>query len=208
MELVQWIARRAGDTALLVRFVPAGAAQLQAAQGWPALRRRGPTLQSPHLLHPLVAAVAADVVADDAPAAQSGPSYPTQSTDPTDPTDPTRADAGLVLRVSWATGADDALAPDDVRFASEFGEFVAVVAALVAAAGLPLVVAHPTHDGVHLDVVLGDVGGIGRARLADALTLCAVAVRTAALARGFDAKVAVVVGPAPAPVDGRIEETL
>jgi hypothetical protein len=219
MEVVQWIARRPGDKGLSVRFVPAGTLRLPATAGWPALRRRGPLLSSPHLPHPLVAAVAADVVDDPAVAGSVARA----------------AGGGLLLRTSLATGADDGLAADadDVRFAATFAEFVAVVAALAVAAGLPFVAAYPTLRGQQLDVVLGDVapayvapgdgapgdvtpghltpgevGVRGRAGLADALILFAVAVRTAALARGFDAAVAVVGGPEPAPIDGRIEETL
>jgi hypothetical protein len=101
---------------------------------------------------------------------------------------------------------------DDVRFAAVLGEFVGVVADLCGAVDLPFVAAVPGLDARSLDVVLGAVGGMTRARLGDALVLFSVAVRTAALARGFDASCVVVDdvadGGAVCAVDGRLEERL
>jgi hypothetical protein len=195
MDVVQWIARRPGDPAVVVRFVPTEVAQIEAAAGWPPLRRRGAALASPHLQRPLVAAVPAGVV-DDLRLARTGLAPPVP----------------VMLQIMLSAGDEAVFAgTDDVRFASVFGEFVGVVADLVDAAGLPLLTAHPAAQARALVVALGDVAGLGRSRLADALVVLAVAVRMAALARGFDATLSLVGHPGPEAslvVDGRIEEQL
>jgi hypothetical protein len=194
MDVVQWIARRPGDPVVGVCFAPSSAERLVVGPGQPPLRRRGATLASTHLLRPLVAALPADAVDDDRPS---------------------RVGDGVVLRIALLAGADPIIdgGADDVRFAAVLGEFVGVAADLCAAAGLPFAAALPAKDSQALDVVLGAVDGMSRARLGDALVLFAVAVRTAALARGFDARLALMLAGGPQTekvvvVDGRIEEHL
>jgi hypothetical protein len=196
MDVVQWIARRPGDPAVGVCFAPSSAERVVAGVDVPVLRRRGATLASVHLPRPLVAALPFDVVDDDRP---------------------TRVGELLLVRIVLLSGGDPIVdgsvdgAADDVRFAAVLGEFVGVAADLCAAAGLPFSAAVPSCGGQALDVVLGAVAGMSRARLGDALVLFAVAVRTAALARGFDVRATLVMPtstPAEVVVDGRIEEHL
>ena len=196
MDVVQWIARRPGDPAVGVCFAPSSAERVVAGSGVPALRRRGATLASAHLPRPLVAALPVDVVDDD---------HPSRVADP------------LLIRITLLPGGDPIIAvgvdgaADDVRFAAVLGEFVGVAADLCAAAGLPFQAAAPSHGCRALDVVLGAVAGMSRARLGDAVILFAVGVRTAALARGFDVRAALVLPhgtQSEVVVDGRIEEHL
>jgi hypothetical protein len=196
MDVVQWIARRPGDPAVGVCFAPSSAERIAGGAGVGGLRRRGAALTSVHLPRPLVAALPIDTVDDDRPS---------------------RVDGLLVVRVGLLPAGDpivavgDDGAADDVRFAAVLGEFVGVAAELCTAAGLPFSAAVPSRGGQALDVVAGPVGGMRRARLGDALILFAVAVRTAALARGFDVSTALVTATSPSSevvVDGRIEENL
>jgi hypothetical protein len=193
MEVVQWIARHPGHADPVVIFAPASADRLPASLGMPALRRRSATLTSRHLPRPLAAAVAVDAVDDAAAAAL-----------------PSEAGA-VVLRLALQVDGDSGLVVDrdDVHFAAVLGEFVGVVADLCAAAGLPFVAAGAAPGRRAVDIALGAVAGMGRARLGDALTLCAAAVRSAALARGFDVRCSLVLADRPAiDVDGHIEERL
>jgi hypothetical protein len=193
MDVVQWLVRRPGDAVVAVVFAAASAERLPATSSLPALRRRSSTLVSDHLPRPFVAAVAAEVV-DEAVPTRLPP------------------DAGRVaLRLSLRADGDAPLLVDacDVRFAAVLGEYAGVVADLCAAVGLPFVAALPVDARRALELVLGGVGGMSRQRLGDAVVLFAVAARTAALARGFDASCDVVVdGAVVGVVDGRVEELL
>jgi hypothetical protein len=191
MEVEQWIARRPGCDDLMIVFAAASTERLPAAFGLPALRRRSAPLVSDELPRPLVAAVAVDVVDDDRPPRLAAAA----------------AAAGLRVVVTH-DGDSPFVVGDDVRFAAVLGEFVGVVAGLCEAAQLPFVAASGGAQGGAIDVGFGPLQGLGRARLADALVTLAVGVRTAALARGFDARCEFVLDSATRIIDGRIEEWL
>jgi hypothetical protein len=169
---------------MTVVFAPSGVERVG------PVRRRASTLASSHLPRALVAAVSHETDDDERPS---------------------RFASGLTVRIAWKDGGTAMTgSADHVHFAAVFGEFVGVTVDLCVAAGLPFLAARPAPDGEALDVVVGSMAGIGKARLGDALVLFAVAVRTAALARGFDvvAELAVENADGGFVVDGRIEEYL
>lgn len=192
MDVVQWLVPLADRDDVAVCFAPAWADRLPATAGLPALRRRSAPLVCKHLVRPVAVAVPADVVDDERATRLPG------------------SPGALSLRVQLsAEGAPlvDAKA-SDARFASVMAEFVGVVVDVVEAAGLPMMGALPVDERRALQLLLGGLQGVSRARLADALVLFAGAVEFAAHARGFDVRCFLVENTTLHKLDGRIEAAL
>ncbi|HEY1100303.1 MAG TPA: hypothetical protein VGF99_15300 [Myxococcota bacterium] len=197
MDVVQWlIPRRDGASrgALLVCFAPAWADRLPATGGMPALRRRSAPMVSRHLPRAIAVAVdAADLDDDSASSLSDSP-------------------GSVAVTIHLAVDGEPILPADadDIRFAAVLGEFVAVVVDLCEAAGLPVMGALPVDERRGLQVLLGGLSGLSRARLGDALLMLAAATQTAAMARGFSAKadLVIVADRRVLPIDALLEGAL